>query len=161
MRPVINTEKHIVQQSLAAIASGALLSIQFANAKQAPTATAATDVREGSKITAVYVEMWGTSDDTAAGTTIVTLEKRPSGLGVMTAAESASLDAYENKKNILNTMMGLIGPNTQYPMALVKGWFKIPKGKQRFGLADKLVLNIHAQSNGMAVCGFALYKEQF
>ncbi len=161
MRPRVHTEKHIVQQSLAAIASGALTSIQFVNAKQDPTAAAATDVREGAIVSAIYIEMWGTSDDTAAGTTVVTLEKRPSALGVITAAKSAALDSYDNKKNIFHTMMGLVPTDIQYPMPLVKGWFKIPKGKQRFGIGDKLVLNILAQSNGMSICGFATYKEQY
>ncbi len=105
--------------------------------------------------------MWLTSDDTAAGTAIVTLEKVPAGATAMTAAQSAALNDYPNKKNILHTQMGLLGPNTQYPMAVVKGWFKIPKGKQRFGLKDILSLNIHGQSNGLAGCGFFIFKEQF
>ncbi len=151
----------MVQTSLATVASGAITNITFAQGSQAGVGAVATTVREGSKISAVYVEMWVTSDDAASGTAIITLEKRPGGVVAMTAANSAALDAYNNKKNILHTMMGLIPPNVQYPMAALKGWFKIPKGKQRFGINDRLVLNIHGQSNGMQFCGVTIYKEQY
>ncbi len=161
MRPTINTEKHIVQQSLAAVASGAISFVEFIDAKANPSAATPADCREGCVVSAIYIEMWATSDDATAGTTICTVERLPSGRASMSAAQSAALDGYDNKKNVLNIMMGLIGPNTQYPMNLVKGWFKIPKGKQRFGIGDRLGLNIHAQSNGMSFCGFATYKEQY
>ncbi len=159
MRPTINTEKHYVQASLFAVASGAITKRNIVEAIE--TRTSDSHVRIGAVITSVYVEMWLTSDDTAAGTAIVTLEKVPAGATAMTAAQSAALNDYPNKKNILHTQMGLLGPNTQYPMAVVKGWFKIPKGKQRFGLKDILSLNIHGQSNGLAGCGFFIFKEQF
>ncbi len=161
MRPTINTEKHIVQQSLAAIAAGAITSVLLIEAKANPSAATAVDVREGCVISAIYIEMWGTSDDTSAGSCVTTVERRPSGHATMSAAQSAALDGYDNKKNVLFTQQGLIGPNNQYPMNLVKGWFKIPKGKQRFGIGDKLAINILAQSNGMSICGFAIYKEQY
>ncbi len=161
MRPTIHTEKHMVQSSLFAVASGALTNVIIASASQDPTKTAANAIREGSTVSAVYVEMWLTSDDTAAGTAIVTLERVPGGVTAMTAAESAALDSYNNKKNIFHTFMGLLGPNTQVPMASIKGWIKIPKGKQRFGISDRLILNVHGQSNGLAACGFFVYKEQY
>ncbi len=159
MRPTINTEKHYVQFSLFAVGSGALVSQLIAAGNAVPVG--ATQVREGAKISAVYLEFWATSDDAAAGTCINTLEILPGNATTMTAAESAALDSYDNKRNILHTQMGLLGPNVQYPMALVKGWFKIPKGKQRFGKGVRLRFNLHGQSNGMSVCGFAIYKEQF
>ncbi len=161
MRPMIHTEKHIVQESLASIAAGAINVSVIVNAVQAPAAAQPNQVREGCTISAVYVEMWISGDDATASTCIATLERRPSGLGNMTVAESALLNDYDNKKNILHTFMGLIPPDIQFPTAILKGWFKIPKGKQRFGLGDDLVLNIHGQSNGLDFCGFFLYKEQY
>jgi len=159
MRPTINTEKHYVQQSLGTVVAGAITPISIAFAAAAPTG--AEQVREGCKITAVYVEMWLTGDDAVAGTAIVTLEKRSGNMVAMTAAQSAALNSYVNKKNVFHCQMGLLPPNTQYPMASIKGWFKIPKGKQRFGLQDLLVLNIHGQSDGVDFCGFFTYKEQY
>ncbi len=159
MRPRINTEKHYVQASLGAVASGAIVPLTIAVGAAVPVLQ--TDVREGAIISAIYIEMWLTSDDAAAGTAIVTLEKRSGSMVPMTVAQSAALGTYINKKNVLHTQMGLLGPNTQYPMAVVKGWFRIPKGKQRMGLTDIFVLNLHGQSNGLAFCGFFTYKEQF
>ncbi len=160
MRPMVHTEKHYVQQSLFAVGSGAIVPFTIAQAIAAAP-TSANHVREGATISAIYVEMWLTSDDAAAGTCIVTLEKLPGSATAMTTVESASLSAYDNKKNVLHTQMGLLGPNVQVPIAVIKGWFKIPKGKQRMGLEDSFVLNIHGQSNGCAGCGFFTYKEQF
>ncbi len=161
MRPKVHTEKHIVQQSLAVVASGALQAIVVAFAPQSRSEAAPSEIREGSSISAVYVEMWLTSDDAAQSTAIVTLEKRDGGIPVMTAANSAALNNYVNKKNVLHTFMGLIGTNVQYPTPAFRGWIKIPKGKQRFGLSDSLILNIHGQSNGLNMCGFFVYKEQY
>lgn len=160
MRPVINTEKHIFQQSLTTVASGAIANITIIDAIAAAP-SAAQQVREGSKVSAIYLELWVTGDDAVQSTAIITLEKRSGTTTAMAVGQSAALNTYLNKKNILHTFMGLIPPNTQYPMATLKGWFKIPKGKQRFGLGDKLVLNVHGQSDGLQFCGFYLYKEQF
>ena len=160
MRPVINTEKHYVQQSLAVIASGAITNFVIAKAVAVPT-TNVSQVREGARISAVYVEMWIQTDDASLGSSIVTLEKVDGAGVVMSTAEAGALNAYDNKKNVFYTQMGLTPNNVTYPMASVKGWFKIPKSKQRFGLDDQLVLNIFAQSNGLNICGFAIYKEQY
>ncbi len=151
----------MVQFSLFAVASGAVTNLEILFAKADPAAATASNVREGAKISAVYVEMWLTSDDTANGTAIVTLMKVPGGVSSMSAANSAALNAYTNKKNILHTFMGLVPPNIQHPMGAIKGWIKIPKGKQRFGISDRLELNVHGQSNGLAGCGFAIFKEQY
>ncbi len=160
MRPMVHTEKHYVQKSLFAVAAGAINQTIIAQAVAAAP-TSANHVREGATISAVYVEMWLTSDDTAAGSVIVTLEKLPGSAGAMTTTEAAALAAYDNKKNVLHTQMGLLGPNVQVPIAVIKGWFKIPKGKRRFDLEDGLMLNIFGQSNGVSGCGFFTYKEQY
>ncbi len=158
MRPRVNTRKHYRQLSLGAVASGAITPLTLIEAVAAPTAS--HEVLEGAIVSAIFIEMWLTSDDAAAGTGIVTLEKIMADAIAMSVTESAALFDYSNKKNVLHTQMGLLGPNVQVPLASVRGWFKIPKGKQRFGLGDRLVLNIHGQSNGIAFCGFATYKEQ-
>ncbi len=159
MKPTINTEKHYLQFSLSALASGAITSLAICKATE--TRSVDSHVRIGAVVSAVYIEMWVQSDDASAGSVICTLEKVP-GTGIdMTTTESADLNAYHNKKNVLHTQMGLIPNNVTYPMAIVKGWFKIPKGKQRMGLDDDLNFNIFAQSNGLTFCGFAIFKEQF
>ncbi len=162
MRPRVHVEKHIVQRSLFTVAAGAIDNFVIADARQLPSATAPSEVREGCTISAVYIEMWIQSDDTALGSSIVTMEKLSgSGSGTMTAADSALLNGYDNKKGVLYTQQGLTPTSIQFPMATIKGWFKIPKGKQRFGLEDRIILNVHGQSNGLSACGFALFKEQY
>ncbi len=159
MRPRVHVEKHFNQKSLFAVASGAITNLVILTAVAVPS-TAVT-VREGCTISAIYIEMWLSSDDAASGTAIVTLEKLNGAQPVMTTTESGALNDYDNKKNVFHTQMGLLPSNVQYPMAVIKGWIKIPKGKQRFSLGDRLVFNIFGQSNGVAGCGFFLYKEQY
>ncbi len=159
MRPVITSKKHYTQQSLFAIAAAARSATVIVTAVKVADVSAANEVEDGSLVKAVYIEMWVTGDDAVQGSGIWALYKLPAGGASITAAELASLDSYDNKKNILHTGMGLFPPNTQNPMNLVKGWFKIPKGKQRFGLGDRLEFAILAQSDGVQACGFETYKE--
>ncbi len=159
MRPKVHVEKHFNQKSVFSVASGAITNQVILTAVAVPSAGA--HVREGCTISAIYIEMWFTSDDTGSGSAVVALEKLDGGKSVMTTTEAAALNDYDNKKNIFHTFMGLLSPNTQYPMNIVKGWFKIPKNKQRFGLGDRLVFNIFGQTNGVTGCGFFLYKEQY
>ncbi len=160
MRPKVHAEKHIKQAGLFTVTAGNITPLGIATAVAVPT-SAAIDVREGSTISAVYIEMWLSGDDAVMSTGINTFEKVPSAATAMTAAQSAALHSYPNKNNIFHTQQGLLPPNTQYPMPVIKGWFKIPQGKQRMALGDKLVLNIHGQSDGVDGCGFFLYKEQY
>ncbi len=159
MRPIVITEKHIVQQSVSSVTSGNISNVEVLDTVAAPTAL--NEVREGSRISAVYVEMWLSVTAATQGSAIVTLEKRGGGQPAMTAANSASLGSYPNKKNVLFTFQGLIAGNDQYPMVVIKGWIKVPKSKQRFGLGDGLFLNVHGQSTGANFCGFFIYKEQY
>ncbi len=161
MRPRVNTTKHYQQTSLESVASGAVRSIQEIFAVVNLSRNLPSEVREGAIISAIYLEMWVQSDDATQGSVICTVEKLQSGATNPSAGDMAALHTYDNKKNILYTQMGLIGNNVAYPSAVVKGWFKIPKSKQRFGLGDKLIFTVFAQTNGLTLCGFATYKEQF
>ncbi len=159
MRPVITSEKHYVQNSLFAIASGVATGFLYANAVAVQDKNVDNEVVQGSLVKAIYIEMWVTSDDAAAGSAIWIIEKIPANQASATAAQMADLGSYPNKNNIFHTGMGLISPNTQYPMNLIKGWFKIPKGKQRMSLKDSLKMTIFAQTNGISGCGFSTFKE--
>lgn len=161
MRPKVMTEKHFVQRSLFTVALGTVNNHTIVFAPQTPAPTDATNVREGATVSAVYIELWMTSDDSEQGSVICTLEKRGGTTSPMSAGDAAALNNYGNKKNILHTQMGLVGTDVQVPIAIVKGWFKIPKGKQRFGQDDSLIFNILAQTNGINACGFSLFKEQY
>ncbi len=161
VKPMVHSRKHFVQISLLAIASGALSRITLSVAVAPEDVNAAAEVEEGSTIKAVYLELWATGDDVVQGTGIFTMEKFPSGHVAPTTANMAALMDYNNKKNILETHMGLVPPNTSNPVNIFRHWIKIPKGKQRQGLGDLIAVTAFGQSDGLFLCGFATYKEYY
>ncbi len=159
VRPMVTSEKHFIQTSLNVVAAGAMQTQSFAIGVAAVDKNLNTEVAQGSIIKAIYLEYWVSSDDAAQGTFIWVIEKIQKSDASVTVGEIAGLNAYDNKRNVLQSGMGLMGNNVQFPSNLVKGWIKIPKGKQRFALGDVLKLSIFVQTNGMNTCGFAIYKE--
>ncbi len=159
VRAIVTSRKHIIQNSLLSTASGAVTNITLANVVDRSAANTNLEIVQGSIIKAVYLEYWHTGDDAVQGSMIAVLEKLVAGATPIAAGQIAALDSYDNKRNVLHTFMGLLGPNTQVPMTSVKGWFKIPKGKQRFSVGDKLTFSVFGQSDGVITCGFAIYKE--
>lgn len=163
MAPIISV-KHFIPHTNALIAAGGLRNEVLANAVTVGNAHANTfDVTEGSVIKAVHLGFWvingGTTGTSAQFTAI--LEKVPAGATPATAAQLANLQAYPNKKNVLNTFQGNISAGVDGSMSTpyMQGWFKIPKGKQRMGLNDQIVVSISPVAQGCEICGIAIYKE--
>ncbi len=119
----------------------------------------ALEVEEGATIKAVYIEAWVTSNGSAQSSAVISLEKQVGGSTPMTYALSVAMTSYANKKNVFYVTEGLTPPNVQNPIPFLRGWFKIPKGKQRFGLGDKLVLNFSGIVGGNTLCGLYIFKE--
>ncbi len=160
MKPIVHSQKHYVQQTRSSVSTVSAVQIDICTAEEGTVASAVDEVIEGASVKAVFVEMW-LLDSSNDGSFIVSLEKRPSGLGIMNFTESNALGVYNNKKNVLYVTQGL-SPNNGVgnPVPIIRQWFKIPKGKQRFGLKDKLVLNITNNGpNNLEFCGFFTYKE--
>ncbi len=162
MRPIINAIKHYVNIENANTAATTARTIDIVHAVSQSAAGAATDeVLEGSIIKAVMLELWGKSN-AGAGDDMkfqLVLEKVPAGATSITFAQMNNLMAYVNKKNIFYVTQGVMGDQTTASMALIRGWFKVPKGKQRFGLDDRLVITVAATTANLNNCGFATYKE--
>ncbi len=163
MRAPINSVKHYVQFSNATLATGASITQVLVNAVVAPATASTASVKEGSIIKAVFIEKWLVGDSGVDGTPsqfVLTVEKKRDAEPDMTAAQSNTLAAYPNKKNILYTTMGIItnSKNGGPTAPVLRSWIKIPKGKQRFGLGDELVVNIAAIVT-IRHCGFSTYKE--
>ena len=138
----------------------AKVGISIVDSKEGTTASGVDEVIEGATVKAAFVEMW-LLDSSNDGSFIVSLEKRPALATAMSFAQSNALGTYPNKKNVLYVTQGL-SPNNGVgnPVPIIRQWFKIPKGKQRFGLNDKLVLNITNNGlNNLEFCGFFTYKE--
>jgi len=156
----INTVKHYVQHSSALLASSAIISLVEVTAAAAPaTATSAT-VREGAVVKAVYIEQWLLGDGAATVSQFtLTVEKKRIAEPDMTFSQSQNLGAYPNKKNILYTTQGILGSIDGAPtVPVIRQYIAIPKGKQRFGAGDELVVNI-AAIVALRRCGMATFKE--
>lgn len=160
---LINTKKHIVQLSQSQVSQGTVLNTIVASAIEgAPTTP--THVAEGATVKAVYVEIWAQNGSSSTvGSVTAAFYKNPGGANYANTADMAALHDWDNKKNIFHCCQGLL-PTTDSGLFLVyKGWIKIPKGKQRMGLGDLLVLTVR-NNNASAIdqefCGLFVYKER-
>ncbi len=160
--PPINSQKHYVQTTFNTIAAAAKLTLVIAEAVELAAVSTPTEIREGSLVKAVYVEMWISGDATSAQSTgQLNIEKKVAGKADITFAEMQLLNDYPNKKNIYYATQGLFPPSTQAAIPFLRQWIKIPKGKQRFGLGDTLVMNISSITGVSRICGICVYKEYF
>lgn len=158
MKNPIQSVKHIINVTPSTVGLATLAQLQLALGTLVGDVDASSEVPVGAKIAAVYLELWVTSDDAAQGSVTVNLEKTSNQMTAMTYANSIALDSYLNKKNVFYVTQGLTPPNVQSGIPFVRQWVKIPKGKQRFGLGDKLALNVSGISNGAVYCGVIIYK---
>ncbi len=160
VRPQVHSTKHQVQYPIDSVATGINKVILLAQGVERTTANAAKEVAEGSTIKAVFVELWLQNQGTL-GEAIVTVTKDTNNELGPTFTEMSALFSYVNKKNIFFTHQGLTSNDgVSGPIAPVRQWIPIPKGKQRFGLGDTLVLTIaNVSSNSLNTCGIAIYKE--
>ncbi len=159
VRAMVHSTKHYVQQSLSTILGGAALSVILAVGVAVKDKTIVSDVEEGCTIKAVYCEFWIRAGDTVGSSGQMVLVKVPAGGGPPSTTEMAALNDYDNKKNVLYTQMGLYNDQDADALASIRGWFKIPKGKQRFGLGDTLLLRFFTPTIDLHICGFSTYKE--
>ena len=157
MKAPIHSDKHYIQRSLLTVAAGTIHEVLIAVARNIKTGTD-SDVLEGAVIKAVFVEMWARGSETSPGSVLLTLLKIPDGQAPL-FADMIALNDYTNKKNVFYHTQGLTNDGAADAIPFVRGWFKIPKGKQRFGLGDSLRLVVSAQALDTNICGFMTYKE--
>ncbi len=162
MRAPIHSKKHIFQISQSTVAQAAVVNTILAVSQEAQ-ATTPGQMEEGALLKACYVEFWLSQDSASVvGSYTVILAKLPGTGGLPTATNLAALHDWTNKKNILFTAQGLLTPNDGGQIPVLRQWYKIPKGKQRFGLNDRLVVSIR-NNNATAIdinfCGLAVFKE--
>ncbi len=161
MQAPINSIKHYVHETNIGIATGTIKNIEEILAVVAPANALPFQVIEGSVIKAIYLEFWLSSNG-ASGTETqfnLTVEKKREAEADMTFGQSAALGAYPNKKNILYTSQGIVNSNAvSGTVPIIRQYILIPKGKQRFGLGDQLMVNISA-IGALQFCGISTYKE--
>ncbi len=160
MRPVIHSTKHYVQMSLTTAATATVVDTELVLGVPIANKNLVFEVEEGASVKAIYIELW------LEGATInqfftVILAKYPSGIGAASLAEMAALGNWDNKKNILYTTQGLASNDgVSGPIPVMRQWFKIPKGKQRMGINDRIRIQVASRGDDdIKFCGFATYKE--
>jgi len=160
MRPPINSAKHIPQTTLTSISIGTVVNIDLArvSALSAPDPAIAVEIAQGTVIKAIYLEYWIQGAGAQPGTYSVLIEKAVNSSAGITNGAFAVLHTYINKKNVLETHQGIVGDSNSNPIPVFRGWVKIPKGKQRFGIGDALVLTLRSITETTEICGFAIYK---
>ncbi len=159
----INSNKHYVHRTNIVVNSAAIDPEVVVDAVVAPASTNAFDVEEGSVVKAIHFEYWLLSNGATGSDTqfVVIVEKVPSNLASVTAAQILNLGAYTNKKNILFTSQGVLGAGVdgQGALPVLNSWILIPKGKQRMGLGDRVVISFSTIGENVNWCGLATYKE--
>jgi len=159
----INTIKHFVARTNTTVLTGVVANVIIADAAVAPASTNTFDVLEGSVLKAVHIEFWIVNGSASNQNTQLTLivEKIPANGTPPTVANMLNLQAYTNKKNILFTFQGNLQSALDGAglMAPIRDWILIPKGKQRMGLGDSIVLSILPVAADISTCGMFIYKE--
>ncbi len=159
MKAPIVSRKHIVNHSQFTVASATVLAQTVITSVAVGNVSSAIEVIEGNMVKAVYLERWLLGDDVTQSTFILIVEKVMANQAAPSFTNMTTLDAYPNKKNILYTTQGVVGSNVTNPIPVIRQWIKIPKGKQRFGLNDKLRVVVAAiGANDLVGCGLSIYK---
>ncbi len=159
VRAMVHSTKHFLQVSISTLTAGTATVIDVCEAVAVVDKNIPSEIEEGATIKAVYVELWSKTNAGASGSTIYTIEKIVGGGADPNTTTLASLSSYNNKKNVLKTHQGLTNDNASIAMPIFREWIAIPKGKQRFGLGDKIVIGIFAQTGTLQFCGINIFKE--
>ncbi len=159
----INSVKHYVGQPKVSVALGTALTVEIADVVAAPVSTNREKVSEGSLVKSVHFEYWivGTGANGLDTTFVLTIEKSPSNTADPAFSDMLNLGGYANKKNILYTTQGIVAPaiNGGSTMPIIRDWLLIPKGKQRMGQEDRILVTIASVETALNFCGMSTYKE--
>ncbi len=158
MKPVIHSEKHIIQRTLQTTTAGTLNSELLAEAVDT-AGSANTGVNVGAIIKAILPEMWVRGQDTSPGSFVGIIVKLPSSLALPSTTNMANLNDWANKNNVFYMTQGLLDVNTSQSNSILPGIIKIPKGKQRMSLGDRWFWINFAQALDNNQCGKFIYKE--
>ncbi len=161
--PIVSV-KHFIALTNQTLSASGLINHVLIDAVSVGDAHSATiNTTEGSIIKAVHLNHWVVNNGSTGtiGQWTAILEKVPAGQDGATVSQLLNLMAYPNKKNVLNTFQGNLtaGIDGANALTYMQGWFKIPKGKQRFGLGDRLILSATPTGQQINLCGMTIYKE--
>ncbi len=158
MRAMINSQKHIVQVTLTTAMAANVANVNVVSVNQDGDTSLAQNVVVGTDIKAVFCEIWLLAASAQPTTVTWILYKTPADAGIITNTEMATLHTYPNKKNILQSGQGIVGDANSNPIPVIRQWIKIPKGKSRFGLGDKLRFSVRGITEDTEFCGQFIFK---
>ncbi len=156
---MVHSKKHYTQHSISTVTGGTATTVNIVSSVAVEDIAFPIDVTEGSTIKAVYCEYWVRAGEVTGATGQAVIYKTQADEAAPSTTEMAALHNWVNKRNILYTTMGLFNDQDADAIAIHKGWLKIPKGKQRFALGDKLRMTIFSPTIDLHLCGFSTYKE--
>ncbi len=159
VKPMVHSVKHYVQFSIFTVTGGTVVTKDVASSVAIDAVNLIDEVQEGCTIKAIYIELWARAGSTTPASGQIIFYKAQAAGAAPNASEMAALGDWDNKRNILYTTMGLYNDQDADAIAVFKGWIKIPRGKQRFGLGDKFKITAFSPTIDLQLCGFATYKE--
>jgi len=158
VKPIINSEKRIRQVSLTNVSPLGVGREFIAEVKRDPNLSDPTEIAVGTVIKAVYIELWLLATSQQPNTSVVAFLKATNGSDGPIPSEMLNLNAYGGKKNIFEMHQGLTGDANTNSSPFFRGWVKVPKGKQRFGLGDNLQIAITPITEDIQYCGVFIFK---
>ncbi len=157
LRPV-KSYKHVVDIQ-GGLALGTQLNSILIDAVDAPVLTGAAGVEVASTVRAIYlkVEVYATSA-AALSNVYMTVMKNPS--NALTAPAPNAVGVSDVKKQIIHQEMVMIQQVAEgNPRTLFKGVIRIPRGYQRMGQDDTLLLSLLSPGVAIFFCVQCIYKE--
>ncbi len=155
----INTLKHIVDRQGGLVATTQVEEILVSAVDNPTFVTNPQEISNTSNVTHVFLNVQVAATGTAALANVyMFVAKNPAGDLVFPDANAVGKS--DLRKHVLHQEMIMTEKNTTaIPRTLFKGVIKIPRGKQRFGLGDKLIVALLAPGVNFDYCVQCIYKE--
>jgi len=158
LRP-INSVKNIVQE-ISAVAAAAQATTVIAQAVDAPTLAATTEVEKACRINQIYIEVWiyGAAADNVNSPITWMLFQNPS--NAFTTPAPSTVGASDLKRYVIAMGKGLVGNQAVgNPPYLIRGWFAVPKVRRRMGQDDTINFVLINNTAGVInTCKLFIYK---
>ncbi len=157
LRPV-KSYKHVIDIQ-GGLVAGAQLNSILADAVDAPILTGTASVEVASTIRAIYLKVEAYATTAVALSNIyMTVMKNPS--NALTAPAPNAVGASDVKKQIIHQEMVMMQQVAEgNPRTLFKGVIRIPRGYQRMGQDDTLLLSLLSPGVAAFFCIQCIYKE--
>ncbi len=171
LRPV-NSLKHIIETNGAVVAAVVSVTDLIATVNNPDPLVSPSQVNIGSKVGSVYirVEVVGTTGAGGVDNIYMAVAKNPGSNMTFPALDLLGVD--DLRKYVIHQEMIMLSPQSEagagggsnrFPRTMFKGVVRIPRGYQRNGVKDKLILLLQHRSGEVTqvteFCIEAIYKE--